>query len=462
MRSEPASRTVTARLIGGVAVALLTISMSGHADAHVQVTPPPTTPVGAATSPGIGFVDLDHADGPLAPRRLDIEGGRAIVRFGRADLLASGDLELSVVVDDGTAPRRVVLTRAGGSTTTAEQRLTNGMWTATGPGRAEVLADGSFDADLPTIAATGAQVWATASRDGVTSTSPRFDSSSLRAENPDAATPGTSAWLRDQFGAPTGWVSLPKALTVGLGRGALVVTYAAALPTDVDGQPVTNVVDVVSIRPAGAADAEPAFSIRLDYGEGRLRAYRRGDGEPLSLPRRPVEGRPPSTRPVPTRPDSTAEVGIPIPTTPEGRTSVDVPRATIDQLLGSELGDEAMLGVSRVIALGDGRRVVAEGVSVPLDAAPSVAVHLDPLIAEREQQAAQQRAEEQSARHAAKVIALWAAILVAIATAFMVARWLPQSRLWHESRMRHRLRQRRAAAKGPTTPDDSDQPTPVG
>ena len=168
-----------ARLLAAISIALLTISLGGRAGA--QLAPPATTAGESAAGSGTGFVDLDRTDGPLAPRRLDLEGGRAIVRFDRPDALGSGDLELAVVVDDGTTPRRVVLTRTGGSTTTVEQRLTNGAWTTTGPVRAELLADGSFQADLPTTSASGAQVWVTAARDGVTTTSPRFAWSSLRA-----------------------------------------------------------------------------------------------------------------------------------------------------------------------------------------------------------------------------------------------------------------------------------------
>lgn len=245
----------------------------------------------------------------------------------------------------GARQRSSLYLDAAGPRGETEQGDASGFTTVQ-PGEVAITPDGLARIRLATIPDSDL-VWAeTEMPDGQISTSGIFPLGQVTgASGPGALTPADMATVVDGDRVPTGeFVPMQAVPTLEVVNQDITVRTTQAVPTDVNGVPVTSVRDILRIAPDVATSGKAPYFVLIEY-----------------------------TPPSVTFLDATGELAVEVDADREtwlvddleadedALASVTLDRAGLLTAVGLDPDAPAALGVSRIVQLEDGRYLQAEG-----------------------------------------------------------------------------------------------------
>jgi hypothetical protein len=242
-----------------------------------------------------------------------------------------------------------------------------GTWRSTE--RATVAAAGpdTVELELPKLAATNGPrfVWITTRAPGAQAdvpVSPLFALDDLSSTNAGGFGASSAAWT--SRGGALHVVTVPRGPQLSVSRASMRVTFDQDAPIRVGDQAVTEVVDVLQIRPHGEMGRAP-FRLEIDEKKGTLTGYAGASSTPLTYTppgtgRKDGPGGPQPVAPAPiTYSTSIGKVAA--------GTRVEVPLPNIEQGLGVSLGDGTETAITRRVVLADGETLFFDGVSTSVN-----------------------------------------------------------------------------------------------
>jgi hypothetical protein len=231
--------------------------------------------------------------------------------------------------------------------------------------RATVASAGpdTIELELPKLApTTGLRfVWITTRAPGAAEdvpVSPLFALDDLSSTNAGGFGASSAAWTRRGGGLHV--ANIPSGPQLLVTRAAMRLTFDQDPPTKVGDQAVTEVVDILQIRPHGESGVAP-FRLEIDEKRGTLVGYGGTSTTPLTYtpPGTGMKDDNGTKRPVAPGPisysTSIGKVGA--------GTRLELPIPDIQQGIGTFLGDSTETAITRRVVLADGETLFFDGVS---------------------------------------------------------------------------------------------------